>query len=447
MHEKDKPATHHPCATDAARSNMLAPASTRGHLLRLACVLFALFIATIAVPAAQAKEDMQLERVVLLYRHGVRTPLPGEIQLDEVTGKPWPAWPQPPSELTPHGAAGARLMGAYDRQRLASAGLFPAKGCPSASRMVFWANTDQRTIASAKALAGGFAPGCRIEVGHMPQGSEDPLFHPIEAGATDWNAQASVASILGSTGDPDALITPHKDALATFAHAMGCGSRHDPNWCGYDHWHGSLAVSPDAKHMTLTGPIAMTSGTAEAILMAYAEDRPMRDVGWGRIGPAQLEQLSQLHALLFDIYAGPDYMADRVASVMSLRIIHLLDDEHAPQLSVLVGSDNNIVALASVLGLHFKMPGYAKDDPPIGGALGIELWRNRVDGKRYARVFYQAQSLAQLRSLQSVGGRAQPATTALQPIGCFDDGGMCRVEELLVLLQRAATHVKATAVR
>jgi 4-phytase/acid phosphatase len=447
MHEKDKSATHLPCATDVAAPNMFASSNMRKRLLRLACMLFVLLIATIAVPAAHAKQDLQLERVVLLYRHGVRTPLPGEIQLDEVTGKPWPAWPQPPSELTPHGAAGARLMGAYDRQRLASAGLFPAKGCPSTSQMVFWANTDQRTIASAKALAAGFAPGCQIEVGHLPQGGDDPLFHPIEAGATDWNAQASVASILDSTGGPDALIAPHRDALATFAKAMGCGSRRDQSWCGYDHWRGDLTVSPDAKHMTLTGPIAMTSGTAEAILMAYAEGRPMRDVGWGRLAPAQLEQLSQLHALLFDIYARPDYMADRVASVMSLRIIHLLSDEQAPQLSVLVGSDNNIVALASVLGVHFKMPGYAKDDPPIGGALGIELWRNRTDGKRYARVFYQAQSLAQLRSLQSVGGRAQAFTTALQPVGCFDDGGMCRVEELLVLLRRAAAHVKASVDR
>lgn len=416
----------------------------RGRLLRLAFMLSAWFIATIAVPTAHAREDLQLERVVLLYRHGVRTPLPGEIQLNEATGKPWPAWPQPPSELTPHGAAGARLMGAYDRQRLAAAGLFPTTGCPSTSQMAFWANTDQRTIASAKALAEGFAPGCRIKVGHLPQGDEDPLFHPIEAGATDWNAQESVASILGSTGGPDALIAPHRDALAIFAHAMGCGSRHDPSWCSYDHWQGSLAVSPDAKRMTLTGPIAMTSGTAEAMLMAYAEGRSMRDVGWGRIAPAQMEQLSQLHALLFDIYARPDYMANRVASIMSLRIIHLMDDEHAPQLSVLVGSDNNIVALASVLGIHFKMPGYAKDDPPIGGALGIELWRNRGDGKRYVRVFYQAQSLVQLRSLQSVAGHAQPFTTALQPMGCFDDGGMCRVEELLVVLRRAAAHAKAS---
>jgi len=401
---------------------------------RLASVLLALCV--LAAPA-YANGKLQLERVILLYRHGVRTPLPGEIQLDEVTGKPWPAWAQAPSELTPHGAAGARLMGRYDRQRLAAAGLFPAQGCPAPTQLWFWANTDQRTIASAQALAEGFAPGCNVDVGHLPQGGDDPLFHPIEAGATDWHAQQAVASIEASTGGPDALMAAHRDALASMAKVMGCGSPRDPAWCATDQWHGTLGVSPDGKQMQLTGPIAETSGTAEAILMAYAEGRSMQDVGWGRASAAQLEQLSQLHALLFGIYARPDYMAERVASVMRQKIFHALQDEHAPRLSVLVGSDNNIVALASLLGLHFKLPGYAEDDPPIGGAMGIELWRNRADGQRYVRVFYQAQSLAQLRSLQPLGVQAQPATLTLLLPGCVPDGqGRCPLQRLLSRLHR-----------
>lgn len=402
---------------------------------------FALFgwllFAALATARVYAGDSLQLERVVLLYRHGVRTPLPGEIQLNEVNGKPWPTWTQPPGELTPHGAVGARQMGRYDRQRLAAAGLFSTDGCPAASQIWFWANTDQRTIASAQALAEGFAPGCRIDIGHLPQGSEDPLFHPIEAGATAWNARDSVASITRSTGGPDILTAAHTNALSVFTEVMGCGTQHDPDWCHPDHWHGNLTVSTDTKHMVLTGPIATTSGTAEVMLMAYAEGRPMHDVGWGRVTSSQLQQLSQLHALLFGIYARPDYMAERVAAVMSRRIIHLLQDESAPKLSVFVGSDNNIVALASVLGLHFQMPGYAEDDPPIGGALGIELWRNRMDGKRYVRVIYQAQSLAQLRALDRQ--RAVPAFVTLHLAGCPDDGaGRCSLEAMIPALQKAA---------
>ncbi|SFS20082.1 4-phytase / acid phosphatase [Dyella sp. OK004] len=413
------------------------------HCLSAALILLAMVGMAFCATAAHAAEGMQLERVVLLYRHGVRTPLPGEIQLDEAYGAAWPSWPQPPSELTPHGAVGARLMGGFDRRRLAAAGLFPARGCPGGDQLWFWANTDQRTIASAGALAEGFAPGCAIAIGHLPQGSEDPLFHPIEAGATAWNAADAVAAIQSTTNGPDALTAPHADALATMAAVMGCGHDRDPDWCSPDHWRGNLSLSPDEQHMVLTGPIATTSGTAEAILMAYAEGRSMQDVGWGRADPSRLEQLSQLHALLFDIYARPDYMAERVASVMSRRIIDLLQNAKAPRLSVLVGSDNNIVALASVLGLHFKMPGYAKDDPPIGGALGIEVWRERSTGRRQVRVFYQAQSLDQLRRLQAQDGSAIPSTLDLPLDGCATERrGFCPLESVISRLRRASMRAQ-----
>jgi 4-phytase/acid phosphatase len=410
-------------------------------------VLFAAAIlaSLMSSPASHASDvrGLRLERVVLVYRHGVRTPLPGEIQLDEAGGAPWPKWRQPPSALTPHGAAGASLMGRYDRRRLVAEGLFGVQACPAPAQVWFWANTDQRTIASAQALAEGFAPGCRIAIGHRAPGSEDPLFHPIEAGATDWNAPDAVVSIQAETGGPDALIGPHGDALAAMARLMGCGGGHDAEWCAPTRWTGNLELSPDSRRMVLSGPIATTSGTAEAILMAYAEGRPLQEVGWGRAAPAHLEQLSQLHALLFDIYARPSYMAERVASVMSRRIAGLLQDEHAPRLSVLVGSDNNIVALASVLGLHFQLPGYAQDDPPIGGALGLELWRDPGAQRRYVRVFYQAQSLEQLRELAGPDAKHAPATLELQLEACDEAGrGLCSLEQAVTLLQRAAAHAR-----
>ena len=71
-------------------------------------LLLGLILALVCAQACAAAAGMQLERVVLLYRHGVRTPLPGEVQLDEATGKPWPAWQQAPSQLTPHGMAGVK---------------------------------------------------------------------------------------------------------------------------------------------------------------------------------------------------------------------------------------------------------------------------------------------------------------------------------------------------
>ncbi len=431
------------CSSDILQPRLDWHVKNASYSLRLIIALIASAGMTpIAAPAA-ASEGMQLERVILVYRHGVRTPLPGEVQANEVNGKPWPRWSQAPSVLTPHGTLGAVRMGAYDRQRLVVEGLFPARKCPAASSIWFWANTDQRTIASAKALAQGFAPGCPIAIGHLRQGSDDPLFHPIEAGATTWNADDAVASIQSQTGGPDALTAPHLADLAAMASVLGCNSGNTQPVCDSRTWHGSLATSPDHGHMVLTGPIATTSGTAEVILLAYAQGRSPDDVGWGRTDDAKLEQLSRLHSLLFDIYARPSYMAERVASVMSKRIISTLQQSNAPRLSVLVGSDNNIVALASVLGMHFTMPSYGQDDPPIGGALGIELWRHRASGHRYVRIVYQAQTLSQLRSVKPMPDSDKPATRLLYPASCLPQKEeFCPLEAVIPALERAAAHAK-----
>ncbi|MBN8923205.1 MAG: histidine-type phosphatase [Rhodanobacter sp.] len=376
--------------------------------------------------------------MILLYRHGVRTPLPGEVQLDEAHGKPWPSWREPSSVLTPHGAAGVDRMARYDRQRLAAAGLFDSDACPTPSSVWLWANTDQRTIASAQAYAEGFAPGCRLPVGHLPQGTEDPLFHPVQAGAVTFDAPSAVRAIHAETGGPDAITAPAATDLAAMARVMGCTDGHASAICDRRNWHGALTVARDGRGLKLDGPIATTSGTAEVILMAYAEGKPLEQVGWGRTDAATRVQLSRLHGLLFDIHARPRYVAERTAAVLSRRLLELLDGPDAPKLAMLVGSDNNIVALASVLGVHFTMPSYGKDDPPIGGALGIAIWRKPGDARRHVQVFYQAQTLDQLRTLQPLDPAHPPATLELHPAACPSNASLCLLDDLRPALQKAA---------
>jgi len=89
------------------------------------------------------------------------------------------------------------------------------------------------------------------------------------------------------------------------------------------------------------------------------------------------------------------------------------------------------------------MPGYGQDDPPIGGALGIELWRHPSTGRRYVRIFYQAQTLSQLRSLEPTNDGEKPATLLLYPAGCLSNKEeFCPLERVIPALERAAIHAK-----
>jgi 4-phytase/acid phosphatase len=116
---------------------------------------------------------------------------------------------------------------------------------------------------------------------------------------------------------------------------------------------------------------------------------------------------------------------------MARRISGILAAKDAPAVNVFVGHDNNIAALASLIGAHFKMDGYGQDDPPIGGALELQVF---VDGqgRRFVGAFYEAQTPDQLRSLAPLSLASPPVRRELE-LACHAPGQrLCRLEDFLV---------------
>jgi 4-phytase/acid phosphatase len=70
-----------------------------------------------------------------------------------------------------------------------------------------------------------------------------------------------------------------------------------------------------------------------------------------------------------------------------------------PRLTVFMGHDTNVTALAAALRVDLKAPGYAINDVPPGGALLIERLRDARTGARFVRVSYRTQSPEMLRRL------------------------------------------------
>lgn len=334
---------------------------------------------------------------MVVFRHGVRAPLQGEAAAAHYADEAWPQWSTPASLVTPHGRKAVQLSGEFLRQWLVQQALLPRNGCPAPGSLTVWANTDQRTIDSGALLADALAPGCNVQAGHRAVGSNDPLFRPIEAGAVPLDANAAVAAIQRETGGPAALLQGHAAELQALQQILGCTKTP----CDFARMPSTLKPSADGRGLALGGPIDLTSGTGEVLLLQYAEGMPLSQVGWGRATPERLAQVSRLHALLFDIYARPHYMASRSGAPLAREVLQRFGDAQAPKVSVFVGSDTHIAALSSLLGVHFHLPGYGADDPPPGGALVLGLWRT-PDGHRSVRAQYLAQSLDQLRTLAAL---------------------------------------------
>ena len=130
-------------------------------------------------PASQNENKARLKLVVILSRHGVRPPTWPQERLDAYSALPWPKWNVPPGYLTPHGYDLLKRFGKFDRVSYAEEGLFAAKGCSDAAATYTWADTDQRTMESGRALAEGLFPGCPPVVRSLAAGEHDLLFHPV----------------------------------------------------------------------------------------------------------------------------------------------------------------------------------------------------------------------------------------------------------------------------
>jgi len=356
-----------------------------------------LLAAAIVPPAAAAPPapPLVLERAVLVMRHGIRAPLAGEVPTSTRSAAPWPAWPVAEGQVTAHGARALAIVGAADRRLLAARGLVAPTGC-LAGAVRIRSNSVARTIASAHAYARGLSPACRLPIEHRPADAADPIFEPLRAQATAFDARAAIASIDRATGGMAALAARHRATLATLDRVLGCGPT--PPGC-LAAGAPAIRVGEDGRSIALAGPMRSASGIAQVLLLQQLEGWRWRDVGWGRADAATIRRLEALHAALFDVVARPRYMAAHQAATLGRAVIAALAPP-SPRLTLFMGHDTNLAALSAALGIDLAAPGYARNDIPPGAALLFESLRDR-HGRRFVRLSYRTQSPAALRALRS----------------------------------------------
>jgi 4-phytase/acid phosphatase len=359
-----------------------------------------------AQPAVASASALRM--VVIVSRHGVRSPT-DPTELAHYSARPWPTWSVAPGELTPHGAAAMTLLGRAYRETYASAGIFPLHGCPAADTTYVWADVDERTRATGVALLDGLAPNCGISE-HVAEGAVDPLFHALPTlGKADL--QASTDSLLGSVGAaPQAIVPAFGLAFEDLDDVLGCGS----GTCEkISDVAPAVVTSPKSGLVELQGPVDLASTAVEDMILAYADGRPLSDVGWGTVDRKRLLALSQLHVLKFAINTESPYIARVQGSNLLAHVLATLDQGAsgarnaktrvplAARFVAFIGHDTNLEEFAGMLRLRWLLPGYQINDTPPGGALVFEVRQAAHGGDPFVRVFSTAQTLDDMRTLSA----------------------------------------------
>ncbi|MFH8133645.1 histidine-type phosphatase [Pantoea osteomyelitidis] len=347
-----------------------------------------------------AASDWQLEKVVEISRHGVRPPTPGtRKEIEAATRRAWPRWSVPDGELTRHGYRAVVNKGRAEGDYYRQLGLIPA-GCPDAQAVYVRASPLQRTRATAQAFLEGAFPGCDVLIHHV-DGDVDPLFQTEKVAAAQLDPQQELVAVSTAAGDLSALqrqLQPTVQQLkASVCQSVESCPFFDRPW---------RLKQTQSGHVYVQGLSAMAS-MVETLRLAWSENLPLSEVAFGNISrTAQISALLPLLAANDDLSNNVPYMARRRGSMLLNAVIENLDPDANAALPdtrwlLLVAHDTNIAMLRTLIGFQWQLTGYARGNIPPGGSLVFERWRERSSGKRFLRVYFQAQSLDQLRQLQA----------------------------------------------
>ena len=352
------------------------------------------------------------EELVILSRHNIRSPLsgPGSV-LSRITPHAWFEWSSAPGELSLRGGALEMEMGQFFREWLVGEGFFAKNGVPEAGSVRFYANSIQRTRATARAFAAGMFPMADIDVEqHTPLGTMDPVFNPQITRLSEGFLAKAYAEI-EAMGGPDA---PLKAKYALLEKVLDIKSSPAAS-----HDTTAFGAFPSAvrfelnKEPIMTGGLKMACSASDALTLQYYEESDAVKAGFGhKLSEQEWAEVSSVKDWYQDVLFAAPSVAANVAHPM---LQELLAELRTPgrRFAFLCGHDSNIGSVLAALGAEpYNAPAAIETKTPIGGKILFEKFRGR-DGKLYADIWLVYASADQLRKVTVLAPENPPMSLQL----------------------------------
>ena len=405
------------------------------------CALSVLAALPVGTVAFAADGDMQLQQVLMLSRHNLRAPLAdnGSV-LEQSTKKSWPQWDVPGGQLTTKGGVLEIYMGNYTRQWLAQQGLVQNGSCPDSNNVFVYANSLQRTVATAQFFVNGAFPGCDVAVTHQDaMGTMDPIFNPvITDGSEAFNKQA--LADMAAANEKLALKPAFQrlEKIVDYKSSPACNNKKQ---CDLSSGQNSFSAE-NGKEPNVSGPLKVGNSLMDAFTLQYYEGFPLDQVAWGQIKtPEQWKELSAIKNGYQDtLFTSPTIAREVAAPLVDYIRSQLVDQDkaNAPKVTLMVGHDSNIASLLSALQVKpYELPD-TYEKTPIGGQVVFERWHDAKNDKDLLKVEYVYQTADQLRDADVLSPKNPPKRVTLQLTGCQTDAnGYCSWDQFSQALNSA----------
>ena len=387
--------------------------------------------------AAEPSENCRLEQVLMVSRHNIRAPLAGrDSVLAQITRHSWFPWRVAAGELSMRGGEMETLMGQYVRERLERDGLFAPNTIPVPREIRFYANSFQRTIATARYFSAGMFPVADVPVEHHFAVNEpDPVFL---SGLTDAGDHflAQAMTEFEAAGGGEAVCRQAERGCRVLAKVL------DFEESPYAAEHDGTGFSPDSFELCLENGYDIKNSFMPACkasdaltLQYYEEDNPVR----AAFGHSLTWEEWQTAASVKELGVNLLFRLPTVSKALSAPLLEVAGEELSSKgrkFTFLCGHDVNLAAILSALEAEdYVLPDSIEAKTPIGAKLVIEK-RRGADGREYAAIYLLYPTARQLRQREMLSLAHPPAVVPIELRGLikrengyylFDDL-MCRME-------------------
>ena len=403
--------------------------------------MLAAFVLCCAGLQAQTKRSddfrakYELKEVVVMSRHNIRSPLvSGGAAYMRVTPYEWFAWSSPGSQLSLRGGVLETEMGQFFRKWLVGEGLLPDNCRPEGDEVLFYANSRQRTFATAKYFSAGFLPFANVEITHKYEEDKmDPLFTPKFTKMNDAYRQQIIAEMQTLHGGPQAWMQSVQPALTLLEDVIDMAhspaAQNDTLHFRYDDTQIKLERDDEPR---MSGGFTLANSVADALVLQCYESESMTAFGH-ELTLEQWRSICGIKAvydgLLFTVHSAAVNLAYPLVS----RIYEELHHE-GRKFMFLCGHDSNLASIGAALRLVYPKTEQAMEiRTPIGTKLVFEKWSERqpegdgtsgIGTEEYVAInlVYQTVDQLQGRTLLSVEAPPMVLPVTVEGLTANSDG-------------------------
>ncbi|WP_336218632.1 bifunctional glucose-1-phosphatase/inositol phosphatase [Citrobacter amalonaticus] len=391
--------------------------------------------------AQTVPEGYQLQQVLMMSRHNLRAPLAnnGSV-LEQSTPNKWPEWDVPGGQLTTKGGVLEVYMGHYMREWLAEQGMVKSGECPASETVYAYANSLQRTVATAQFFITGAFPGCDVPVHHQEKmGTMDPTFNPV---ITDDSAafREQAVQAMEKERSQMQLDDSYKllEQMTNYKDSPACKQKQQ---CSLTEAKDTFSANYE-KEPSVSGPLKIGNSLVDAFTLQYYEGFQMDQVAWGEI---KSDQQWKVLSKLKNGYQDSLFTSPEVARNVAKPLVKYIDkalvtgQAKAPKITLLVGHDSNIASLLTALDFKPYQLHDQYERTPIGGKIVFQRWHDSKANRDLMKIEYVYQSSQQLRNADVLTLKAPAQRVTLELKGCpVDANGFCPIDKFDTLLNEAA---------